>query len=128
MPTRQTRLRALRVLAFLGLLALTTSASLLAQSVSLRTDRARVSVTSIPDAYDPAGPALKVLRNDANTPLRAGTAWIWEKDRQEEPESYYASMRAKGLNAVRMILFGTWEIEAYTPSATFTPTDWNDSA
>jgi Cellulase (glycosyl hydrolase family 5) len=97
-----------------------------AQSLSLPTDRARVRVVSIPDAYDKAAPALKVLRTDANSPLRAGTAWIWEKDRKEEPESYYASMRAKGLNGVRMILFDTWEVEAYAPSATFTPTDWND--
>jgi hypothetical protein len=83
---------------------------------------------SISDAYNPAGPPLKVLRTDAKTPLRAGTAWIWEKDRQEEPESYYASMRAKGLNAVRMILFDTWEVEAYAASATFKPTDWNNLA
>jgi hypothetical protein len=124
----QTRLRRSAVFTLLGLLALTSPGSVPAQSVSLPTDRARVSVASIPDAYDPDGPALKVLRTDVNTPLRAGTAWIWEKDRQEEPESYYASMRAKGLNAVRMILFDTWEVEAYTPSATFTPTDWNDSA
>jgi hypothetical protein len=99
-----------------------------AQSVSLPTDRARVRVVSIPDAYNPSGPALKVLRTDADTPLRAGTAWIWEKDPQEQPASYYASMRAKGLNAVRMILFDTWEEETYPPSATFTPTDWNDPA
>ncbi len=85
-----------------------------------------MQVVSIPDAYDAKSPALKVLRTDANSPLRAGTAWIWEKDRKEEPESYYASMQSKGLNAVRMILFDTWEIEAYEPSATFTPTDWND--
>jgi hypothetical protein len=97
-----------------------------AQSVSLPTDRARVRVVSIPDAYDPKAPALKVLRTDTNSPLRAGTAWIWEKERKEEPESYYASMRSKGLNAVRLILFDTWEVEAYTPSASFTPTDWND--
>ena len=99
-----------------------------AQSASLPTDRARVRVVSIPDAFDAKSPALKVLRTDADSPLRAGTAWIWEKDRQEEPESYYASMRSKGLNAVRMILFDTWEIEAYTPSESFTPTDWNDPA
>lgn len=95
-----------------------------AQSLPLATDRARITVASIPDAY--GGPNLKVLRTDTNTPLRAGTAWIWEKDRQEEPESYYASLRAKGLNGVRMILFDAWEVEAYTPSPTFTPTDWND--
>ncbi len=96
------------------------------QSPPLATDRARVSVASIPDVY--GGPDLKVLRSDANTPLRAGTAWIWEKDRQEEPGSYYASLRSKGLNSVRMILFDAWEVEAYLPSAAFTPTDWNDPA
>jgi hypothetical protein len=131
MPERPARLLRSGAFALLwiGLLFLSVGvASLQAQSASLPTDRARVTVASIPDAYNPAGPALKVLRTDANTPLRAGTAWIWEKDRQEEPESYYASMRAKGLNAVRMILFDTWEIEAYAPSPTFTPTDWNDPA
>ncbi len=95
-----------------------------AQSVPMPTDRGRVTVASIPDPV--GGPNLKVLRTDTNTPLRAGTAWIWEKDRQEEPESYYASLRAKGLNGVRMILFDAWEVEAYAPSPTFTPTDWND--
>lgn len=94
------------------------------QSAPLPTDRARITVASIPDYY--GGPNLKVLRTDAGTPLRAGTAWIWEKGNQEEPASYYASMRQKGLNAVRMILFDTWEVEAYQPSAQFTPTGWND--
>lgn len=101
-------------------------ASIRGQSASLPTDRARVTVASIPDPL--GGPNLKVLRTDANTPLRAGTAWIWEKGNQEEPPSYYASMNAKGLNAVRMILFDTWENEAYTPSPVFTPADWNDPA
>ena len=35
-------------------------------------------------------------------------------------------MRAKGLNAMRMILFDTWEAEAYASSPDFIPTDWND--
>jgi chitodextrinase len=91
------------------------------QSASLPTDRARITVASIPDYF--GGPNLKVLRTDAGTPLRAGTAWIWEGGRQEEPNSYYASMRQKGLNAVRMILFDTWQIEAG-----YTVTDWNNAA
>ena len=82
-----------------------TVAAAQAQSLPLPTDRARVTVASIADPF--GGPNLKVLRTDANTPLRAGTAWIWEKQRQEEPESYYVSMRSNGLNAVRMILFDT---------------------
>lgn len=99
-----------------------------AQSSSLSTDRARIVIATIPDAYNPSGPGLKVLRTDTNSPLRAGTAWIWDKPPQEQPESYYASMRAKGLNSVRMILFDIWETEAYTPSPVFTPTNWNDLA
>ena len=115
-----------RVSLFFSVVACFVSQIATAQSVSLPTDRARVRVVSIPDAYNASSPPLKVLRTDTDSPLRAGTAWIWEKDRQEEPSSYYVSMRSKGLNAVRMILFDTWEIEAYTPSASFTPTDWSD--
>ncbi len=103
-------------------------AAIRAQSTPLPSDRGRIAIATIPDAYNPSGPALKVLRTDTNTPLRAGTAWIWDKSPQEQPESYYASMQAKGLNGVRMILFDMWETEAYAPSATFTPTDWNDPA
>ncbi|MFZ4598337.1 MAG: cellulase family glycosylhydrolase [Terrimicrobiaceae bacterium] len=60
----------------------TTSAY--SESQPLPTDRARVAVAEVADPF--GGPDLKVLRTDANTPLRAGTAWIWEKDRQEEPD------------------------------------------
>ena len=102
--------------------------NLFGQSVSLPTDRARVTIAEIPDYYNATGPKLKVLRTDSNTPLRGGTAWIWEKQGQEEPESYYKLMSSKGLNAVRMILFDTWEVETYTPSTSFKPTDWNDAA
>jgi hypothetical protein len=98
------------------------------ESAALPTDRARITIQSIPDYYDPTGPKLKVLRTDTNTPLRAGAAWIWEKSRKEEPESYYELMSANRLNAVRMILFDTWEVEAYVPSSNFTPTDWENLA
>lgn len=84
-------------------------------SRSLSSDRARIRVVSIPD------PLLKVLRTDNNTPLRAGTAWIWSQQWQEEPPEYYASMRGKGLNAVRIVLFDTWEHEAG-----YVKTDWNN--
>lgn len=76
-------------------------------SRSLPTDRARIRVVSIPDAKSPEH-RLKVLRTDADTPLRAGTAWIWSQNPMEQPESYYASMREAGLNAVRIILFDVW--------------------
>jgi len=67
------------------------------------------------------GPNLKVIQTDSGSPLRAGTAWLWEKGRQEEPFAYYATMRGAGLNAVRLILFDTWEKEAG-----YGTTDWND--
>jgi hypothetical protein len=81
---------------------------LYAQSSSLPTDRARVTIVSLPDAYQPAGPALKVLRSDQNTPLRAGTVWIWNNTPEEQPEAYYDQLKNAGLNAVRMVLFDTW--------------------
>ncbi len=115
-----------RILQTFLLVFVISATGVFAQSMPLPTDRARVQVVSIPDAYNPAGPQLKVLRTDANTPLRAGTAWIWEKQGQEENEAYYTKLRANGLNTVRMILFDTWEVEAYPPSATFIPTDWNN--
>jgi len=91
-----------------------------AQSVTLPTDRARITVATIPDAA--GGPApLKVLRTDYGTPLRAGTAWLWSKAPEEQPGSYYAELRGKGFNAVRIILFDTWEKEAG-----YGNTDWND--
>ena len=64
------------------LLGVVSTVSLIhAQSLPLPTDRGRVIVASIPDAYQPNGPMLKVLRTDSNSPLRAGNAWIWEKQR-----------------------------------------------
>jgi hypothetical protein len=92
-----------------------------AQSASLPTDRARVTVRSIVDPL--GGPRLKVLRTDATTPIRAGTAWIWSKQWEEEPAEYYAALRGRGLNAVRIVLFDTWEHEAG-----YGGSDWNDPA
>lgn len=71
------------------------------------TDRARIQVAGIPDAESPEH-ELKVLRTDAGTPIRAGTAWIWSQDPMEQPASYYATLRESGLNAVRIILFDVW--------------------
>ena len=111
----------------LSILIVNTS-KIFSQSAPLSTDRARVSIQLMPDYYDPTGPKLNVLRTDSNTPLRAGTAWIWNKaGQEEEPESYYALMASKGLNAVRMILFDTWEHETYTTESWYVPTDWNDA-
>lgn len=102
-------------------LAVGLGATALGTSIPLATDRSRVQVTTISDSR--GGPALKVLRTDQNSPLRAGTAWIWSKQWQEEPAEYYAQMRGRGLNAVRIILFDTWEYEAG-----YLTTDWNDAA
>jgi aryl-phospho-beta-D-glucosidase BglC (GH1 family) len=99
--------------------ALTLLAGTSAQSVPSKRDRDRIRVAVIPDAL--GGDPLKVLRTDRNTPLRAGTAWIWSKQWQEEPASYYAALRGKGFNAVRIILFDTWEHEAGYGGG-----DWND--
>ena len=93
------------------------------QSISMPTDRARVTIVSIPDPF--GGKNLKVLRTDKNTPLRAGTSWVWSKE-AENLEPYYSAMSSYGLNSVRIILFDTWEKDHYLPSAVFTPTDWND--
>jgi len=92
-----------------------------AQSTPRNTDRQRVKVATVADKL--GGPALKVIRTDNNTPLRAGTAWIWSQQWKEEPPEYYAAMRGKGLNAVRIVLFDTWEHEAG-----YVKTNWNDPA
>lgn len=96
------------------------SASFRESSPSLPSDRARIRVAEIPDPDFP-GSHLKVLRTDADTPLRAGTAWIWSQDPQEQPDSYYAEMKKTGLNAVRLILFDVWIQEAG-----YKRYDWND--
>ncbi|MDX2064720.1 MAG: malectin domain-containing carbohydrate-binding protein [Fimbriimonadaceae bacterium] len=95
-------------------------ATAFADSTPTKADRGRVRVVASPDPA--GGPALKVLRTDTDSPLRAGTAWIWSKQWQEEPFAYYAEMRSRGLNAVRIILFDTWEHEAGYGGG-----DWNDA-
>lgn len=90
-------------------------------SLPAKTDRPRIRVVETPDPL--GGPKLKVLRTSANTPLRAGTAWIWSKQWKEEPASYYAELRSRGFNGVRIILFDTWEKEAGYGGG-----DWNNAA
>jgi hypothetical protein len=103
----------------LCLCLLATCPAILAESVPSPLDRGRVTVVSHPDPL--GGGPLLVLRTDEGSPLRAGTAWIWSKQWMEEPPEYYAAMRGKGLNAVRVILFDTWEKEAGYGGG-----DWND--
>ena len=71
------------------------------------TDRARIQVVEIPDAEAPEH-KLKVMRTDADTPIRSGTVWLWSQDPMEQPASYYAAMREAGLNTVRLVLFDVW--------------------
>ena len=89
-------------------------------SQQLPSDRARISVAVISDADSP-GRHLKVLRTDTDAPLRAGTAWIWSQNPQEQPDSYYAEMKNAGLNAVRLILFDVWIQESG-----YKHYDWSD--
>ncbi len=109
-------------LIFIFGLALVSTAGAQTVSSPRPTDRARVRVVAIPDAVNASGPRLKVLRTDANTPLRAGTAWLWSGEPTEPPASYYADLRKAGLNAVRLILFDVWiHEEGYNRY------DWNDA-
>ena len=94
------------------LLGVACGACVRAASTSLPSDRACLRVAEIPDAVTPSGPPLKVLRTDADTPLRAGTAWLWSQPPMEPPDSYYADLRQAGLNAVRLVLFDVWMQEA----------------
>lgn len=73
----------------------------------MKSDRGRIRVVEIPDALTPER-RLKVLRTDMDTPLRAGTAWIWSQEPQEPPAAYYSELRKAGINAVRLVLFDVW--------------------
>jgi len=89
-------------------------------STSLPSDRARIRVVEISDATSPSH-HLKVLRTDTDTPLRAGTAWLWSQSPQEPQPSYYSELRRNGLNAVRLVLFDVWIQESG-----YKHYDWND--
>lgn len=104
---RSSILRWYRGLLLLSALAGFSIAQALEPSRPQSADRGRIQVVEIPDAESPAH-YLKVLRTDADTPLRAGTAWLWSQDPMEQPASYYAALRDAGLNAVRLVLFDVW--------------------
>jgi len=69
--------------------------------------RGRIRVAEIRDSFVGDKPS-KVLRTDTNTPLRAGTAWVWSQDPTEQPAEYYRMIRERGMNAVRIICFDVW--------------------
>ncbi len=104
--TGRLKIRDLGLLA-IQLLLITQVSGREPSSASLPTDRGRIRVVMIPDALN-ASDRLKVLRTDADTPLRAGTAWIWSQEPQEQPDSYYADLKKAGLNSVRLVLFDVW--------------------
>src|SRR5688572_2166972 len=68
------------------------------------TDRARVNVASTADGF-------LTVRSDQGTPLRGGTAFVYESGRRTgktayiSDPAYYREMRSNGLNAVRLIAF-----------------------
>lgn len=70
-------------------------------------ERGRIRVKEVSDAFGGKA-ALKVLRTDTNTPLRAGTAWVWSQDPTEQPAEYYRMIRECGMNSVRIICFDVW--------------------
>ncbi len=81
------------------------------QSVSLPTDRSRVQVAEITDVTD-VTKKLKVLRTDANTPLRGASPWIADKNTQVNDTSFSVGfLRAQAnqnLNSVRIVWFEAW--------------------
>lgn len=85
--------------------------NLYGQSVSLPTDRTRIHVEQITDPTD-ATKKLKVLRTDANTPLRGASPWITNKstkaDNKEISASFFKDQAIENLNSVRIIWFQAW--------------------
>jgi chitodextrinase len=107
--------------------------NLFSQSVSLPTDRARIHVEQITDPTD-ATKKLKVLRTDANTPLRGASPWITNKntqaDNKEISASFFKDQAIENLNSVRIIWFQAW-FDCYALQNNTTPnpadiTDFND--
>lgn len=72
------------------------------------TDRGRLKIVSIPDVM--GGAPLKVVRSDANTPLRGASPWLLKK--QEElsdiSEEFLTVQRDAGLNSIRLVFFEAW--------------------
>ena len=88
----------------------------------METDRARVTVARTADGY-------LTLHSDAGTPLRGGTAFVYESGRRTgktayiNDPAYYQAMRDNGLNAVRLIAF-----DPYQRSRDHNYTDLDDPA
>jgi len=106
--------------------------NLIAQSVSLPTDRARIHVSQITDPTD-ATKTLKVLRTDANTPLRGASPWIIDKfaltSSPEISAAFFQEQANENLNSIRLIWFEAW-MEGYPIQQNLEPygntTDFNN--
>jgi hypothetical protein len=94
-------------------LALCTAATLRADAAAAvsapqKTDRARVKVARVGDGY-------LTVHSDQGTPLRGGTAFVYKSGRKTgktayvSQPAYYRTMRASGLNAVRLIAFDPYQ-------------------
>ncbi len=77
-------------------------------SKSLPTDRARLKIVEIPDVM--GGAPLKVVRSDANTPLRGASPWLLNKQEQlsDISEDFLRDQRDAGLNSIRLVFFEAW--------------------
>ena len=84
---------------------------LFSQSASLPTDRSRIQVAEITDVTD-VTKKLKVLRTDANTPLRGASPWIIDKTAQPNDTAFSAAFFKRqsnqNLNSVRIVWFEAW--------------------
>lgn len=79
------------------------------QSISLATDRARLKIVSIPDIK--GGGDLKVIRTDADTPLRGAAPIIEKKQVQLAAirENFIKDQSDAGMNSIRLIWFEAWQ-------------------
>ena len=88
------------------------------QSVPLPTDRGRLKIVSIPDVK--GGVNLKVVRTDANTPLRGAAPMIEKKqtDISSIREGFIQDQANANMNCIRLIWFEAWQqangYDAYT--------------
>lgn len=91
----------------LAAIVATNALAWLGQAPAAGLQRDRIRVKAVADPFGGTA-ALKVLRTDTDTPLRAGTAWVWSQEPTEQPAEYYRMIRNRGMNAVRIVCFDAW--------------------
>ena len=118
---------------YLVFLSICVCFQLFSQSASLPTDRSRVMISVIPDVTD-GTKTLKVLRTDANTPLRGASPWIADKNTQPNDTAisvtFFKRQADQNLNSIRIVWFEAWH-ETYnrvngTPLGIDRLTDFNN--